>query len=278
MTRTAATPTDIDDLCWIDEQSGMAVSASSHHEVQNTEALRTVYHTSFAPGLDRLLETRWFSQHGYMSLSSDRALLTQFENYVAAISRSSSVANKEARLVWAMLSTCRRRPLPGFAGEFINDKEDTLDGDEVAENRLDILEALITGRKLRSNPLAGSAEPPLQASPSTLAQQLHAREQNFWLHVGDFLSASTADAVERTLSKSRKLLDNFENRDVVYSVLLMRHIGDKWHDKHIGEAADERDRKDWLAAKGFLQSEADGHAMSIVMQRFCSMALRAWSI
>jgi white-opaque regulator 2 len=279
LTKTAATQKTIDDLCWIDDRVSTAVSASSHHESQNSEALRTIYNTSFAPGLDRLLETRWFSADGYMSLSSDRSLLTQFENYVAAISTSPSVVNQEARLVWALLGMCRRRPLPGFAGEFINDKEDTFDGDEVAEKRLDIIEALITGRQLASNPLAeDGAAAPVNPNPPTLAQQVKTREQNFWLHVGRFVSASGGDAVERILSKSRKLLDNFENRDVIYSIMLMRHIGERWNNKQLGEAEDERDRKDWLAAKGFLASEAAGKAMSLVMKRFCSMALRAWSI
>lgn len=213
-----------------------------------------------------------------MSLSSDRSLLSQFENYVAAISSSSSATKQEVRLVWALLCTCRRPPLPGFAGEFINDKEDTLDGDEVAEKRLDILEALITARQLTSNPLAGSTERPENSTPPTFSQQLKIREQNFWLHVGEFVCTSDADAAERILSKCRKLLDNWENRDVIYSVMLMRHIGEKWHDKQIEEADDERDRKDWLAAKGFLQSEADGRAMNTVVKRFCAMALRAWNM
>jgi hypothetical protein len=213
-----------------------------------------------------------------MSLSSDRSMLTQFENYVAALSHSASAAKQEVRLVWALLCTCRRRPLPGFAGEFIDDKEDTLDGDEVAEKRLDILEALLTARQLISNPLAGRTERPAYASPPTLSQQLQMREQNFWLQVGEFVCTADADVAERILSKCRKLLDNLENRDVIYSVMLLRHIGEKWPDRPIGEADDERDRKDWLAAKGFLQSSADGRAMNIVVKRFCAIALRAWNM
>lgn len=213
-----------------------------------------------------------------MSLSSDRSMLTQFENYVAALSNSASAAKQEVRLVWALLCTCRRRPLPGFAGEFIDDNEDTLDGDEVAEKRLDILEALLTARQLIANPLAGSTERPENSSPPTLSHQLKIREQNFWLHVGEFVCTSDADVAERILSKCRKLLDNLENRDVIYSVMLLRHIGEKWHDRQIGEADDERDRKDWLAAKGFLQSSADGRAMNIVVKRFCAIALRAWNM
>jgi white-opaque regulator 2 len=213
-----------------------------------------------------------------MSLSSDRSLLTQFENYIAAISNSGSAAKQEVRLVWAMLCTCRRRPLPGFAGEFINDKEDTLDGDEVAEKRLDILEALITAQQLASNPLVESTERADNSSPPTLTQQLKIREQNFWLHVGEFVCTSDADAAERILSKCRKLLDTLENRDVIYSTMLMRHIGEKWHGRQIGEADNEWDQKDWLAAKDFLQREADGRAMNIVVKRFCAMALRAWNI
>jgi hypothetical protein len=178
---------------------------------------------------------------------------------------------------------CRRRPLPGFSGEFINgpeftnDKGNTLDAVEVAETRLDIIEALITARQLASNPLAGRAEPALNPNSPTLIQQLKARERDFWLLVGAFVSTSDSDAVEKILSKCRKLLDNFENRDVIYSIMLMRHVGEKWNEKQIEDAEDERDKKDWLAAKRFLESEAGGQAMNVVIKRFCSMVLRAWS-
>jgi hypothetical protein len=284
LTKTVASQTNIDDLCWIDEHAGTPVSASSHHESQNGGAIHKIYNTSFVAGLDKLLETSWFSDDGYMTLVSDRSLLAQFEHYVAAVASSSSFTNQEARLVWALLCMCRRRLHGGIVSEFTigppitNEKGDTFDGDEVAEKRLNIVEALITGHPLASNPLAATAEVPPDSSPPTLAHQLKTREQDFWLQVGEFVSTSDPTKVERILSKARKRLDNFENRDVIYSIMLMRHIGEKWHNKQIQDAGDEVDKKDWLAAKGFLESEAGGQAMNIVMRRFCSMALRAWSL
>jgi hypothetical protein len=284
LTKTVATQTNIDDLCWTDDQAGTPVSASSHHESQNGGAIHKIYNISFVAGLDKLLETSWFSDDGYMTLASDRSLLTQFEHYVAAVATSSSFTNQETRLVWALLCMCRRRLHGGVVSEFTigppitNEKGDTFDGDEIAEKRLNIVEALITGHRLASNPLAATAEAPPNPSPPTLTHQLKTREQDFWLQVGEFVSTSDSAKLERILSKARKRLDNFENRDVIYSIMLMRHIGEKWHNKHIQDAGDDLDKKDWLAAKGFLENEAGGQAMNIVMRRFCSMALRAWSL
>lgn len=273
---------NIDDLCWIDDGAGTPVSGSSHLESQNIEAIRTIYNTSFAPGLDRLLETRWFSADGFMSLVSDRTVLSQFENYVAAIPNSTSIANQEARLVWALLCMCRRRPPGGSIADFVNGPADNLDGDETASKRLNILEALITGERLTTNPFVQNSETS-EGPASALSRHLKSREQEFWFSVGQFASATTDYVPERgrginaveeeCLHKCRMLLDNYENRDVLYSIMLMRHIGEIYD----GQVADMDAIKNWMTAEGFLFSQSEGQATNMVMTRFCSMALRPWS-
>lgn len=276
---------NIDDLCWIDEEADFPPSDSSHRESQNVEAIKAIYSTSFAPGLDRLLETRWFSTDGFMSLVSDRSVLSQFENYVAAIPTSTNIANQEARLLWALLCMCRRRPPGGSIADFVNGPVDNLDGDEIASKRLDIVEALITAGRLTTNPLKSKPESSNDPT-SALGQQLKAREDEFWFSIGQFVSAlpvstTTLEASrainaieEEHVSKCRRLLDNFENRDVLYSMMLLRHIGETTIEAEAGYDT----TRNWMTAQGFLESQAQGQATNIVMKRFCSMAQRPWSV
>lgn len=274
---------NIDDLCWIDDEAGISVSASSHQESQNVEAIRTIYTTSFAPGLDRLLETHWFSTNGWISLISDRSVLSQFENYVAAIPNTSSIANQEARLVWALLCMCRRRPPGGSIADFVNGPADNLDGDELASKRLDIVEALITAKNLSTNPLPPNAEAG-DDPPTAFRKQLNSREHDFWFDVGAFVSTVPASnpnfgraitAIEKgCLYRCRTLLDSFENRDVLYSIMLMRHIGETYREADVGVDV----TRDWSTAYQLLTSQSEGRATNVVMTRFCSMALRPWAV
>ena len=261
------------------------MSASSHHEAQNLDRIRTIYRTSFAPALDRLLETRWFSMHGFMSLASDRSLLSQFEHYIATIPHASNIGNQEARLIWALLSMCRRRPGESIA-DLVNGPADNFDGDEIASKRLRIVEALITGCHLDVNPITPNINT-CEDQPCALIQQLMSREREFWFHVGQFASASPKAnpeasrtmcvREEESLHRCRALLDRLENRDLLYSVMLMRHIGDR-NFNAIPDAVQIDLWKNWTTASSFLLLGSQGQANSLVTRRFSAMALGPWTI
>ena len=165
--------------------------------------------------------------------------------------------------------------------DFVNGPADSLDGDEIASKRLEIVEALITGKHLTVNPLT----PTHEDNPSLLTEQLKSRQDNFWFHVGQFVTAMPQDSPEAAramrdmeegcLHKCRALLDNRENRDLMYSIMLMRHVGELSSGARVAESQD-RIGKDWVQASGHLILSSRGQATNLVMMRFASMALRVF--
>ncbi len=79
-------------------------------------------------------------------------------------------------------------------------------------------------------PRSSSIDTPL---PNPLAHQLKARRDEFWFCVGRFVAACTdadtnpdisAAEMKTGLHRARALLDRFENRDVVYTIMRMRFL------------------------------------------------------
>ncbi len=163
--------------------------------------------------------------------------------------------------------------------DFVNGPADSLDGDETASKRLEIVEALITGNHLTVNPLI----PTHEDGPCNLAKQLKSRQNDFWFHVGQFVTAMPQDTPEAAqamrdreegcLHKCRALLDHLESRDMLYSIMLMRHVGELNFGARLAEGQDCM-WKDWTQASGYLILSSRGQATSLVMMRFASMALR----
>jgi hypothetical protein len=68
-----------------------------------------------------------------------------------------------------------------------------------------------------------------------LPDQLTQRQLDFWSAIGYFLTlhdneASAAKEIDDTLGRCRSLLDTYENRDVIYSIAIARHLGQRWAD------------------------------------------------
>ena len=103
------------------------------------------------------------------------------------------------------------------------------DGVHDAAKRLEIFETLVTNQYLESEPL-----PPNNAARNgnMLDDQLKFREREFWRLLSKFLTlhddeAASATEIDDTLSQCRHLLDSRENRDVIYSIAIARHIGQR---------------------------------------------------
>lgn len=70
-------------------------------------------------------------------------------------------------------------------------------------------------------------DPGTYPSLNPLTHQLKAREDQFWSYVGRYVSAGAHDnATERktAVKRARGLLDDFENRDVVYTIMRIRWL------------------------------------------------------
>lgn len=81
------------------------------------------------------------------------------------------------------------------------------------------------------------------------------------------------------------LLDMVENRDVLFSMAVVRRYGPSYetvtenggsHDRDGSAARDELIGK-LRVAKKFLEDEAAGKGTNQVVQRLCGMAVRSWA-
>lgn len=239
--------------------------------------------------MDKFLETRWFAERGVNHLMENSVLCDQFmmlihrygmnpqdPNYYVHLSITQSL---EAMVVWSMLGMCRKiANTKNEAGQVNEDevKEGVLD----AAKRLEIFEALVTGEYVSPD----SAPQDVETNTNGLASQLKSREQEFWRSVHTFLTLrddnpDSAQGIENALSSCRGLLENRENRDVIYSIMIVRHIGANKIDTKQPETNDEKDTNAKLAvAKRLVEDEASGKGTNQVVQRLCGVAARSWAL
>lgn len=236
----------------------------------NLESIRKVYDIAFAPGLDKFLESdqaKWFAREGFPLLVANRPLLGQVLAYLTLVSNhtdaplgeNATLASQEARVTWALLSLCVRSEHDG--GE---------EADKLAR-RCKALEALLTGEPVTTTTASladfvhqDENEPEVKGS--AFDRQLAKRSEDFWKLIQD--AAASQDqgdqGISATAQQSRPLLDGMENRDIIYSIMLLRSKGN-------GEPSSERE-----LAKRFLESEASGRATNQVFGTIAGMALRAF--
>ena len=245
----------------------------------------------YAPGIDKFLETKWFVQRGMIYLMRNKRLCDQFsaliQRYAMDQTHPSYYQNwgitqsLEATVVWAMIAMCRQ----GASNSPV-EEQDAKDGVHDAVKRMEIFENLVTGDYL------DSSSAPLQVAEDSngtaLNDQLKSRERDFWRLVHTFLTirddeASSAKEIDDTLTSCRGLLDSRENRDVIYSVMVARHVGARISEfpDNLQQPAnnDEGDAMTKVhVAKKFIEDEANGKGTNQVVQRLCGMALRSWSV
>lgn len=187
----------------------------------------------------------------------------------------------EATVVWAMIGMCRQ-----VAGNSPVDVQDAKDGVHDAAKRMEIFENLMTGEYLDASSAPSQASE--ESNGTVLNDQMKTRECKFWCLVHTFLTirddeASAAKEIDDTLASCRGLLDSRENRDVIYSVMVARHVGARISEfpENLQQPAnnDEEDaRTKVFVAKKLIEDEALGKGTNQVVQRLCGMAHRSWSI
>ena len=231
----------------------------------------------------------------------------------------------EASVIWALMGMCRTAAVaPALSStegeqtasdssvkaEPAFDEEDVKEGVQFAVKRLEILEALLTGEYLApdsvdDNPLldhntnnGGRDSGGARTNGNTpFSDQLKAREVSFWGLIHAFLTlrddeAATAKEIDDAITAARGLLDSRENRDVIYSIVIARHLGNRLAEatpagKDGGkpeqpqlqpENNDEEDAKTKLSvAIRFLEDEAGGKGTNQIVQRVSGMATRSWA-
>lgn len=252
------------------------------------EQIGAFFKFNYAPGLDRLFETTWYSQRGlaylnYNPLLQDYASQVMEQMSAKEDADNNGIMSLEARLVWQFAT------LPRFAMTYSNNDAG---GDPLLAEvlpRVDTLECLLTGQFLDPN----KTSPPPQAQPSTPAQDSSAanqkyNERSFWHHLSKFVSyhddhPSGIQGVNESLGVIRNILAMLENRDVLYSVAIARHIGGRLPSfdpqRHLSasnnDVADEMNKL--KVAHHFVENE-EQRGTSQVIQRVCSMAIRSWTL
>lgn len=254
------------------------------------EELEALYNYKYAHALDKFFETSWYSTRGFATLSRD-SMLREFAVQCMEEMRSKpgpfgqtapmpASASLEARLVWSLAVLPRKQHL-------YNANEPSSDSALLELlPRVDTIESLLTGRYLENS---RTPSPPLAADNSP-GQSQKSSQQAFWYHLGKFASLRddqgdihTLDQVATELTNMRMILNMLENRDVLYSIAVARHIGGRmpeWSPQtpQLPVSNDPNDDVNKLnVACRFVQSE-DQSGTSQVIQRICSMSLRAWNL
>ena len=260
------------------------------------EEIKQIWINIYAPGIDKFFETRWFGQRGLTYLMENNEICNQFATLLHRFTMNPQPSDPaqfvqyyvtqslEASVVWSMMNMCRevaRKPESedGTGGV---DEADVKEGIHDAAKRLDIFEALISGEYMDSE----SAPQPAETTNGTaLDNQLKGRERDFWRLIHKFLTirddeASAAKEIDDTLTSCRSLLDSRENRDVIYSIMVVRHVGGRIAEfpdnLQQPETNDEADNKTKLAvAKVFIESQCEKGTNQVVC-RLCGMAARSW--
>ncbi|CZT16634.1 uncharacterized protein RCC_02469 [Ramularia collo-cygni] len=252
------------------------------------EQIGQFYKFNYAQGLDRLFETGWYSRQGPAYLNYHPVLQDFITQVIEQMSAKEDVDNNaiislEARLVWQL--AC----LPRHAATYCTNGEMDPPLAELLP-RVDSLECLMTGQFLDPNKVSPS---PQAQTPSTPAQDSSAvnqkyNERSFWHHLSKFVSyrddqTSGLQGVNESLAVIRGILAMLENRDVLYSIAIARHIGGRLPSfdpqRHI--SASNNDVADDLnklkVAHQFVENE-EQRGTSQVIQRICSMSMRSWKL
>ena len=191
----------------------------------------------------------------------------------------------EATVVWAMMGLCRQISSKSKSENDNVDEADVKEGVHDAAKRLETFEILVTGEYLDTESAPPESE--TESNGTALDNQLKTRERKFWGLVHTFLTihddeASSAKEIDDTLAACRGLLDSRENRDVIYSIMIARHIGARMaefpNNLQQPESNDEADSRNKLVvAKRFIEDQGV-RGTNQVVQRLCGMAVRSWTL
>ena len=258
--------------------------------------VKSLWRNTYSSGLCRLLETTFFNEVSLEraifdtrdELQRPNSLTAEFAHFYANILNDTylndpAVHSQEARLIWTLADTCRN-----YTNRDGSEPPSTKNDSIVVSQRLGAIEALITGEYLEMNPLLPSSRygtPEMQQL--SIPAQLVEHELEFWFCLGEFVrrdpqSISHAfqnppPRPEICLARMRTVLDQYENRDVLYSIATMRYIGEI-HSISMSEDSHRahEDRVSYFVARGFLESHITKGSNQII-QRFCEMAIQAFS-
>ena len=250
---------------------------------------------SYATSMDRFLEVRWYSDKAMPHVLANGPLLAQYAALLDGFGDPqihdptflARLESRETRIIWETLAICRQVHAEAQSSSTDGNAASSTDEElSTAVKRLTILEALITGATLSENPVEhdtpGPAKP--HVMHSELGVQIQEREMQFWNTIGRFVAVSndqpdadkTRDAL---LLFARTDLDTLENRDIIYSMAIIRNIA-KYQPRKLKPLVGSTDEKDasaklYVAIK-YLEDESTGKATNQTVKRLTSMVQQHW--
>ena len=258
-----------------------------------------VYELIYQPGMDKFFETQWFKKRGFEYLKANGPLCDQFQNLISRYSMSDNkedpaylynlaiTQSLEAMVIWAMLGLCRKAATTKDAAGNINaddEREDVVD----TAKRLDMFEALVTGEYLTAETAPATNPPDAKLVGNTLEKQLAQNQYTFWYNIHRFLTLRNGDpdfqkSIDEVLLECRKTLENRESRDVIYSIMVVRHIGPTIPGFPNAVKAPETDEEQdaqiaITVAKRLVEEEAGDKGTNQVVTRLCGLAARSWAL
>jgi hypothetical protein len=257
------------------------------HTEETFNEITKVYHEMYAGGLSAFFETSWyyFTENGKMTFPKDANLIEHMATFLKILegvkandhTQMAYSGVLETRIVWELACTAYQVPERATNSMRLNLPPDN-DAIE-ARNRLHVVEALLCGDELLSNPLC---------PPVADGDHHRVRQFDFWYSLAEFVrrrenpnSPAAVKAREDVLARMRHLLDGRENRDVLYSIAVVRELApnfDAGYAATIPQHLDESDPKNRLAvASKFLldESQVTGGTTNVV-RRFSDIASRAF--
>ncbi|PSK37509.1 hypothetical protein B9Z65_2251 [Elsinoe australis] len=196
--------------------------------------IKALFTNQYAPALNTFFETTWYTEHGtvyILTRSSDVQFLAHcsriFKSRPASTSsEGTSIPSIETKLVWILATLARR------AWE-ATQSADTQLADLL--HRLDVLEHLVIGAILPTNLVPPAPQSPKNPPPDAVPTQ-DFLSHSFWYHLGTFAAqddciptyhqqSNANHLITTSMSSMRQILSVLENRDVLYSIAIARHIG-----------------------------------------------------
>ncbi|KAJ2901999.1 uncharacterized protein MKZ38_001140 [Zalerion maritima] len=233
------------------------------------------YDDLYCPALCSFFETRWFEVHK-PNLHHNPPLLHLAAAFMETLTpqypHPDHPAYLETQVVWAL--ACQVLVTPDSANE---GPALPLDTDAIElRNRVCVFDTLMSGTYLSKNPL-------IAPSPGQGDHQ-RGRQFEFWHLVCSLLefapSASQMAQQADILDQMRKLLDGRENRDVLYSIAVLRIMGDWYRNSDVKqeEYKNENDPSHrWAVASQFIASESQTTGgTTAVVRRFSEIARTAF--
>ncbi|KAK1717386.1 uncharacterized protein BDZ83DRAFT_29443 [Colletotrichum acutatum] len=269
----------------VDDLIGLLGPAAPTQEIALTPELLTeiinVYREVYAVGLQSFFEANYFQKQdaqGKFAFEHSQQLLRQFASFLKIV--QSVPANDhtqmthsgvlETRLIWALaILPCNSAPPSSNADAKVLPPPDDL---TEAANRVKVMETLLCGDFLSSNPLT----PPV---PDT--QPHREQEFEFWYNLAQYLCYYDPTKRDEVLGKLRMQLGGRENRDLIYSIAISRELSPRVEvgfERNVPQHMDESDPKNRLfVANKFIQDEAQvtGGTTNVV-RRFGEIAIRAY--